>query len=68
MRLLDHRQQGAIDAPARLQQRCVILFWAIVGLLGWVEAFQGNSAVAFVVYLAGRPRAHPDLHHTTGQT
>jgi hypothetical protein len=37
-----------------------------VGLLDWVEAFQENSAVAFFVYLGGRSKGHPDLHHSMG--
>ena len=29
--------------------------------------FQENSAVAFLVYLVGRPDGPSDLHHTTGR-
>jgi hypothetical protein len=35
-----------------------------VGLLGWVEAFQENSAVAFFVHLAGGSEGHPWIYTT----
>ena len=36
------------------------------GSPGLGKSFQENSAVAFFVYLAGRSKGHPDLHHPRG--